>query len=96
MFNHSELEGTVVRGARRPGLRDNAVCGELIHKKKGLNTKPGVDGAGRFCPSHHSRVPPTPRSLRHRVCLTLTLDLLSLHELTHVVPAEQIPVPRHL
>lgn len=84
---------TVVRGSRRPGLRDNAVCGEL---RKKPNTKPGVDGAGRFCLSHHSRVPPTPRGLRHRVCLTLALDLLSLHELTHVVPAEQIPIPRHL
>ena len=85
----------MVRGARRPGLRDNAVCGEQTRENH--HTKPGVDGAGRFCPSHHhSRVPPTPRSLRHRVFRTLALDLLSLHELTHVVPAELIPIPRHL
>lgn len=86
-----QVRHVVVCGARRPGPRDNAVCGERT--KDGL-TRSSESGARRAS-SSPSRVSPPSRRLRRGVIGTLAPRLPALRHLPRAVPARDVPVARH-
>ena len=86
-----QVRDLVVCGARRPGPRDNAVCGERTKVGPTRSSKSGA----RQASSSPSRVSPPSRRLRRDVIGTLTLRLPALRHLPRAIPARDVPVARH-
>ena len=93
-FTHGSSQKLVVCGARRPGPRDNAVCGEIMTiRRVTRSSESGARLAWFLRPP--SRVSSPSRRLRRGVIGTLAPRLLALRHLPHAVPARDVPVARH-
>ena len=89
-----QVRDLVVCGARRPGPRDNAVCGEIMTiRRVTRSSESGARLAWFLRPP--SRVSSPSRRLRRGVIGTLAPRLLALRHLPHAVPARDVPVARH-